>query len=478
MGAGQHILRQCYEMKNSALLREGHTVVVLCANGTDFVLVVRTKRSFGHICCQSCRATFRNSRALRQLLRFIHVSYALIFVVSRLFDTEKGARAGITMMRRITATALAATHAISPVALTNSYRFEQNVKNETVMNQRGFKAPPNVGPGRQPGQEANPYKTWEHMSHKWLILMCMGCLAGGFTAGQLAEVDESKIPPKFDKDKIIDEITKTFEFRPDLAATALRVAFVLAARRAGMAAPSIDESCSVVEGLVDVAGVYSFIAGSNQASMEDIACLTAIAAIKFLKGPYQAVADQWCWGRDDKEKPPARVVPADGAKHHPVATVLRALGGLSDAECVALLGAHAVGEFHEEVTGLEKATHTAGKCFTLDNRYYKFLLAHEKEWKPIKVSRSQDNRPVKDLPETMRCVYAQQEGKKKKQQCVANTAELSALLKDKAWREWVEKFAVDKALWEEHFAQAMTKMMASNTNRLRPYPKPAAVEAA
>lgn len=374
---------------------------------------------------------------------------------------------------------------------------------ETAQTPAGFKAPPNVGPGRKPGQEANPYKSWEHLSHKWLVLMCFGCLAGGISAGQLAEVDETKLAPKFDRDAVIADVLKHFEFRPDLAATAIRVSFVLAARRAGVAALNIDESCAVVEGLDDIAGVFHFVANRHQLSMEDIASLTAVAAVKFLKGP-STLASQWQWGREDNETPPPRkdsvveAAKAKGAGEGPkVATttssttkpassndassslpkllsvdeILRAVGCTSEAECVALLGGcHAVGEYHEHVSGLENATRVPGAPYVLDNRYFQFLLAQEKQFKAFEVARTEDNKSLKHRVSNMRCVYAaaSEKSNKKKTMCALHGRELEAMLRNPAYRKWVEVFAKDKAQWEQHFSSAFLHMIESNTKRLRP----------
>eukprot|EP00331_Platyophrya_macrostoma_P015802 CAMPEP_0176471458 /NCGR_PEP_ID=MMETSP0127-20121128/41140_1 /TAXON_ID=938130 /ORGANISM="Platyophrya macrostoma, Strain WH" /LENGTH=380 /DNA_ID=CAMNT_0017866101 /DNA_START=254 /DNA_END=1396 /DNA_ORIENTATION=+ len=360
--------------------------------------------------------------------------------------------------------------------------------NETVRNAAGFKAPPNVGPGRAAGQEANPWKSWELSSHKWLIFMCGGCLVAGYSAGHMAEVDETKIKPKFDRDSVIADIAKNFEFRPDLAPTSLRVAFVLAARRAGLVAPSVDESCAVVDGLEDIAGVYSFIAGKHPISMEDVAALMAVEAVKFLRGPYDRLDAEWHWGRQDRERAVERVAPRDGQPFHTVPFVMKTIGGkgteLTDEECVALLGgAHSVGEFHEHVSGIERAKHVPNRGFTLNNDYFIFLLDMEKRakgrgWNGIEVARTDDNKAVRVLPKTMRCVYAPSASAgsskggsttKKEHLCLANARELDAFLKKPEWRVHVETFARDKEAWAAAFQRALSKMLNSGYSKLRPF---------
>ncbi|EPY30852.1 hypothetical protein STCU_03851 [Strigomonas culicis] len=310
------------------------------------------------------------------------------------------------------------------------------------------------------------------MSHKWLLLMCAGCLAAGILAGQFVEVDETKLKPKFSKMDVIEAASKEFEFRPDLAATCIRVVFVLAARRAGFAADTIDESCAVVEGLTDVAGVMNFLMNRFNGSMEDISSLAAIAGIKYLKGPYKGILDQWQWGRNDTDAAPPRNVPKNAAvKTFSIPTILKALGDLTDEECVALLACHSVGEFHETVSGVDGATHT-GKRYTLSNEYYKFILDHEKSFKPLEVLPTEDNKHIKTLPTTLVHTKVAVGGTRKKRECVFNRGELDILLKNKAWRSIVVRFASDEGEWQRAFESGFTKLIDSHFKRLRVYSEP------
>jgi hypothetical protein len=88
-----------------------------------------------------------------------------------------------------------------------------------------------------------------------------------------------------------------------------------------------------------------------------------------------------------------------------------------------------------------------------------------------------------ELPKTLRCVYADQpsltttseKSKKKKQEwCVANGRMLDYLMKRPESREWVVRFAQDKALWEETFESAFEKMLESNFKKLRVFVTPSA----
>ena len=336
-----------------------------------------------------------------------------------------------------------------------------------------FTAPPNVGAGRKEMDVANPFKSWEHINHTWLILMCLGCLCAGWLAGHFVEVDESKIKPKFSREDVVAAACKEFEFRPDLAATSIRVAFVLAARRAGFPADTVDESCAVVRGLNDIAGVMNYLTNTFHASTEDVASLAAIAGIKYLNGPYEEILEEWRWGRNDTDTAPTRNVAKDPSqKTFSILTILHSLGGLTEAECVALLACHSVGEFHEDVSGIEGVTHI-GKRYTLNNSYFQFLLEREKNFTPLKVERSQDNKELTELPQTFMCTYVKEKvnGKTKKRQCVVNKAELE-LLQNKTCRDLVVRYAADEAAWKAQFQSAFTKMVDSNFKRLRPYSDP------
>lgn len=331
----------------------------------------------------------------------------------------------------------------------------------------------NDGEGQFGGRDANPFKSWEHLSHKWMILACLSCLAAGYLAGYLVDVDETLLKPRFKKDDVIKDAVKQFEFRPDLAATCLRVVFLLAARRAGFTADTTDESCAVVAGLSDVAGVMNFLSTTHNATTEDAASLAAVAALKYLKGPYEEVLQAWRWGRNDTDVAPARNVPKDPSKKvFSIPTILHGLGDLTDEECVALMACHSVGEYHDNVSGIDGATHI-GKKYTLSNDYYKFLLETEKKWKPYEVQRTEDNKDVKILPQTMLCTYTTSKTRgKKKKLCVMNKAEVDTMLKSETWRPIVQKFAVDEEAWRRSFESGFTKLLDSHFRRLRVYSNP------
>ncbi|KAH8616648.1 putative Peroxidase [Trypanosoma vivax] len=362
--------------------------------------------------------------------------------------------------------------------IAQNYRYCSSTSPVKELRNR-FRAPPNVGPGREGGplgQDANPYKSWEHMNHKWLLLMCLGCLAGGAAAGNFAEVDEDALQPPYSISAIFADVTKTFEVRPDLAAVGIRVAFILAARRAGVSSDTFDESCSVARGLEDIAGVIQQLVTTYRISVEDASSLVAVAAVKFLNGPWNDIASAWRWGRNDIEEPLYRRSTSSKGSGSAgsmleISTILESLGDLTAAECVALMACHSVGEFHEHVSGLDNVTHI-GSRYHLSNEYFKFLLDNEGKFFDMEVPRTEENKEIKRLPKDFVCTYVVTGKSSKKKQCVLNRREVDALLGNTSWRAFVELFAADEAQWSKAFQSAFTKMIESNFKRLRFYKEP------
>ena len=335
---------------------------------------------------------------------------------------------------------------------------------------RQFTAPPNVGPGRDRG--TSDASANNRPKHHWMLLMCFGCLAGGAAAAQMSEIDKDSLPPMFAKDVIDKEILRSFEFRPDLAATTIRCAFVLAARRAGVSSNAAEESCAVTSGLDEVAGMLNYSQTLNAISMEDITALAAITAVKFLGGPVDKLV--FSFGRADAEKAAQKKPLPAGAKLRPVPDTLRAIGDLSDAEAVALMACHGVGEFHDDVTGLEDVQRSKHR-FQLGPEFYRTLLEVEHSLSEFDVARSEGNRSVAVLPQKPLSAITVDKKSGKKHQCVYMRGEVEALLKTPSWRKWVELFAKDPKAWEASFQSGFSKMLDSNVSeKLRPYPAPPA----
>jgi catalase (peroxidase I) len=174
-----------------------------------------------------------------------------------------------------------------------------------------------------------------------------------------------------------------------------------------------------------------------------------------------------------------------------VTETLKALGDLSDAECVALMACHSVGEYHEDVSGIDGGQRCRAGRYRLGTGYYRTLLAAEKSLARFEVTRSEGNRRVLTLPANpvSATLTVEVNGNKNpaeankaaatpttakapsKARCIYMEAEIQAMLKDKEWRVWVERFANDKKLWKKEFQSGFAKLLNSNFvgDNLRPY---------
>jgi catalase (peroxidase I) len=230
---------------------------------------------------------------------------------------------------------------------------------------------------------------------------------------------------------------------------------------------SLDESCGLVDGLQEIAGVFNTTCGTHSISMEDCVSLAALAAIKFMNGPFQPLYDRWKCGRKDIDEMPQRILPNDGSRHS-IDFVLAHVGGLDIPQSVAIMACHGTGAAHVNVTGVD--AERGRTPFALDNSYFKFLLEQEKNWRPFAIERNPENASVAVLPSDMSICYAIPAGKKKKRMFIINTPELELMLQRAEWRVWVEKFAKDKKAWEHYFVEGFDRILNANCKgAVRPY---------
>lgn len=302
---------------------------------------------------------------------------------------------------------------------------------------------------------ANPYAKVSSLNHQWMALTCVGCLAAGLLAGRFVDIGEADLKP-IDVSAIQKHARKTFEFRPDLAPACIRIVFVLAARRAGVMSNSIAESCATPQGLEEIAAVLQFSAFQG-VSVEDVAVIMAIEAIRFLRGPYDKIVLRY--GRLDG--------PAGTAQNLESPSFAQALNGivpLSDAECVALMGAHSVGQYHEHVSGITDC-YRSPRPYLLNTQYFKILLDSRGSMRSMPVPPTTENKGFAKLPSSMKyCNVRDQDGRTKK--CVFTPFESEALLQEKSMLKWVEVFAKDASEWEHHFQAGFQKLIDSNCPRL------------
>lgn len=379
-------------------------------------------------------------------------------------------------------------------------------------------------------RQANPHRgSTRYLKHWHMVAMCCGCTIAGFAAGQYAWVDEENLPARFDKEEVKKEIMKAIDFRPDLAATIIRTAFVFAAARGGhehvliqkRSESDADASrhahgkrpvtltsntdewsadvplvCASAEGLNDVIHLLEFSASKrNQViDVQDVAAIAVIAAVEFLGGPADRLT--FHWGRSAKDiVPAAKGAAADkpvGSSscpfHSPAVTsptagegvVDIAIPGLTVEERVALLACHGVGQYHGDVSGVSGVKGAKGDAVTrgihryqLGPWYYQMLLKQEKALKPYAVPRTDDNKTIAVLPAGVLSAPIEEQlitGEGRKKRLVVLQGDVELLLRDKACRRITETFAADPEAWRVAFASAVQKMMDAHCHRLRAYP--------
>ncbi|KAI1141882.1 heme peroxidase [Hypoxylon sp. FL0543] len=163
----------------------------------------------------------------------------------------------------------------------------------------------------------------------------------------------------------------------------------------------------------------------------------------------------WRGGRtdfaDDSRVPPRGRLP-DGAKD---AAHLRGVFyrmGFDDREIVALSGAHALGRCHGDRSGFEGKWVNNPTRFS--NQYFRVLLANEGAWRRKRLANGVEQ-----------FVYVEEDADTDGEEELMMLPTDMALLSDAAFRPWVEKYAEDKELFFEHFAQVFAKLLELGIRR-------------
>ncbi|TVY47010.1 Cytochrome c peroxidase, mitochondrial [Lachnellula occidentalis] len=165
----------------------------------------------------------------------------------------------------------------------------------------------------------------------------------------------------------------------------------------------------------------------------DLWILAGICAIQEMQGPTIPYRP----GRMDKDiaacTPDGRLPDASQGNKH-----LRAIFGrmgFNDQEIVALSGAHALGRCHTDRSGFDGPWTFSPTVVT--NDFYKLLLNEKWQWKKWNGPKQYEDKTTKTLmmlPTDM------------------------ALVSDKAFKQWVDKYAKDEALFHKDFAAVITKL--------------------
>jgi hypothetical protein len=367
--------------------------------------------------------------------------------------------------------------------------------------------------GASASRTANPFAGFDGRVKHWhMLMMCLGCGAAGIAAGQLVDVDENELKRNlvtpYNRDEIEALFTQAFDFRPDLAATTIRAAFADAATRAEGSgrlgapadpfAPTSEmtgfDACRSRRNLDDVYNQVAFAKiGFPEASRADILALGSIAAVRFLKGPADKIVFRW--GRKDPEDLAREAAnktamqkflePNDTQDTYKCsggndsmrfyAPLCKVVPNLNVEEAMALMAAHAVGEFHEPVSGLSATAYNrvSRHKFYLGVHYYQLLLDLADSFKPPPPAPP----PCKGEAKKPSCpvmLVASAEmkhpttGKTITRHALASEMEVSAVL-DAEGKEMATSFATDHQMWQGTFARGFTKLLDAHHQNLRPY---------
>lgn len=165
-------------------------------------------------------------------------------------------------------------------------------------------------------------------------------------------------------------------------------------------------------------------------SYSDLWTLGAVCAVQEMQGP----AVPWRPGRADRDvafcTPDGRL--PDGSKEQKHLRAIFGRMGFDDGEIVALSGAHALGRCHTDRSGFEGPWTFSPT--TMTNDYYKLLLDEAWSWRKWDGPRQfQDvkSKTLMMLPTDM------------------------ALIKDRSFRPWVEKYAKDNEAFFKDFSRVI-----------------------
>ncbi|KAL2168489.1 hypothetical protein VTG60DRAFT_7225 [Thermothelomyces hinnuleus] len=168
-------------------------------------------------------------------------------------------------------------------------------------------------------------------------------------------------------------------------------------------------------------------------SYSDLWILAGVCAIQEMLGPQIPFRA----GRQDKDvsacTPDGRLPDAAQGQDHLRNIFYRM--GFNDQEIVALAGAHALGRCHTDRSGYSGPWTFSPTVLT--NDYYKLLLDEKWQWKKWNGPKQYEDKKTKSL--------------------MMLPADM-ALVQDKKFKEWVQKYAADNDLFFRDFAAVITKL--------------------
>lgn len=165
----------------------------------------------------------------------------------------------------------------------------------------------------------------------------------------------------------------------------------------------------------------------------DLWTLAGVCAIQEMQGP----AIPWRPGRTDRDvsmcTPDGRL--PDGAKDETHLRAIFSRMGFDDREIVALSGAHALGRCHTDRSGFDGPWSFSPTV--VSNDYFRLLLGEKWNWKKWDGPRQYEDAGTKTLmmlPTDM------------------------ALVKDKAFRKHMERYAEDDGVFYKEFSDVLVKL--------------------
>lgn len=181
-------------------------------------------------------------------------------------------------------------------------------------------------------------------------------------------------------------------------------------------------------------------------SYGDLYTLGGVAAVQELQGP----TVRWRAGRIDKpieKTTPDGRLPDGGQGAQHVRDVFYRMG-FTDQEIVALIGAHALGRCHTDRSGFDGPWTFSPIMFT--NDFYTLLLNekwHVRKWEGPKQYQDDSSNSLMMLPADY------------------------AMVTDKEFKKYVEKYAKDADLWFKDFGKAFEKLLELGVefDKTRPY---------
>ena len=207
-----------------------------------------------------------------------------------------------------------------------------------------------------------PIKPLRHMY--FIGLAALSALAG-FVAGQVAPMDEKKVPSPFLLEDIAADVRKSLEFSPEVAAGIIALAYMQCISLVIGKPPGdshvVDQVC---------ADILDSLTKIHKIQLGDALAFAATEAVRFLGGPEV----QWRYGRKQRNVLANLSEPNNHSSWKEVLEFHTSLG-FTPEETVAIMACHGVGKTRSTSLPLQWKE----RKYKLNNEYYKNLLNNSYE---------------------------------------------------------------------------------------------------